>query len=193
MAPYSNIKTVLSLATTGHYRRSDGELIATGRLLLSYVIARSLVAALPRGGQATLSGELKRVGRESPDPPPPQLAPDGRPRPGVGASLGCSRTVIRTLRLRSTQIFRDVRHDSKSSRRSPHGKDTRPVELAHGPATNTPSSQSYALERVAPQRRGDGKEALDHAKLEVSLGDIPAFATFDAFVVRSLRMARVAD
>jgi hypothetical protein len=33
-------------------------------------------------------------------------------------------------------------------------------------------------------------EALDHAELEVSPGDVPAFATFDAFVVRSLRTAR---
>jgi hypothetical protein len=32
--------------------------------------------------------------------------------------------------------------------------------------------------------------ALDHAKLEVSPEDIPAFATFDAYVVRSLRTAR---
>jgi hypothetical protein len=35
--------------------------------------------------------------------------------------------------------------------------------------------------------------ALDHAKLEVSPGDILAFATFDAFVVRSLRTARTAE
>jgi hypothetical protein len=36
-------------------------------------------------------------------------------------------------------------------------------------------------------------EVLDHAKLEVSLENIPALATFDAFVVRSLRTARTAE
>jgi hypothetical protein len=35
--------------------------------------------------------------------------------------------------------------------------------------------------------------ALDHAKLKISPEDIQAFATFDAFVVRSLRTARAAE
>ncbi|HEX5911552.1 MAG TPA: hypothetical protein VFY54_00315, partial [Rubrobacter sp.] len=66
-----------------------------------------------------------------------------------------------------------------------------PVELATGPHDKYfPPSQSYALGRVAPGRRVTVTGALDHAKLEASLGDIPAFATFDAFVVRSLRTAR---
>jgi hypothetical protein len=69
-----------------------------------------------------------------------------------------------------------------------------PVELATGPRDKYfPPSQSYALERIAPERRVTVTGALDHAKLNVSLGDIPAFATFDGFVVRSLRTARVAD
>ena len=33
-------------------------------------------------------------------------------------------------------------------------------------------------------------EALDHAELDPSLGDIPAFVSLDGFVVRSLREAR---
>src|SRR3712207_5194245 len=50
VAPYSNIKTVLNLATTGHYRRRDGELVRyEAAPFLSYVVGRSLVAALPPG------------------------------------------------------------------------------------------------------------------------------------------------
>src|ERR671911_1370076 len=70
VAPYSDIETVLSVATTGHYRRPGGELVRyEATPFLSYVVARSLVAALPPGeDKRTLSGELERAGRESPDP-----------------------------------------------------------------------------------------------------------------------------
>ena len=89
----------------------------------------------------------------------------------------------------------DVRHDLEElSPLAGTGRIRVSVDLATGPRDKYfPTSQSYALERVAPQRRVTVTGALDHAKLEVSLGDIPAFATFDAFVVRSLRTARVAD
>src|SRR5215210_6917495 len=70
VAPYSNIKTVMNVATTGHYRRSGGELVRyEATPFLSYVVARSLVATLPPGeDRRTLSAELERVGRESPHP-----------------------------------------------------------------------------------------------------------------------------
>ena len=43
---------------------------------------------------------------------------------------------------------------------------------------------------MAPQRRVTVTPALDHAELDVSPEDIPAFLTFDGFVVRALRTAR---
>jgi pimeloyl-ACP methyl ester carboxylesterase len=89
----------------------------------------------------------------------------------------------------------EVRHDLEElSPLAGTGRIRVPVELATGPRDKYfPPSQSYALERVAPQRRVTVTGALDHAKLEVSPGDIPAFATFNAFVVRSLRTARTAE
>jgi acetyl esterase/lipase len=46
VAPYSNIKTVLNVATTGHYRRSDGELVRyEATPFLTYVVVRSLRTA----------------------------------------------------------------------------------------------------------------------------------------------------
>src|SRR5919107_2200656 len=70
VAPYSDIRTVINVATTGHYCRSGGELVRyQADPFLSYVIARSLVAALPPGeDRRTLSGELASIDREDPDP-----------------------------------------------------------------------------------------------------------------------------
>ena len=89
----------------------------------------------------------------------------------------------------------EIRHNLEElSPLADTGRISVPVELATGPHDKYfPPSQSYALERVAPQRRVTVTGALDHAKLEISPGDIPAFATFDAFVVRSLRTARTAE
>jgi pimeloyl-ACP methyl ester carboxylesterase len=199
VAPYSNIKTVLSVATTGHYRRSDGELVRyEATPFLSYVVARSLVATLPPGeDRRTLSAELERAGRESPDP---LSGLRSRQTGDLGPS---AKSVVGLLANRDPKGFdalyaalpEKTRHDLEEL--SPLAGTERirvPVELATGPHDKYfPPSQSYALERVAPQRRVTVTEALDHAKLDVSPGDIPAFATFDGFVVRSLQTARAAD
>ncbi|MBA3636740.1 MAG: hypothetical protein H0W57_10025, partial [Rubrobacteraceae bacterium] len=89
----------------------------------------------------------------------------------------------------------EVRHDLEElSPLAGTGRIRVPVELVSGPHDKFfPPSQSYGLGRIAPERRVTVTGALDHAKLDVSLGDIPAFATFDAFVVRSLRTARTQD
>ena len=69
-----------------------------------------------------------------------------------------------------------------------------PVELATGPHDKYfPPSESYRLERVASQRQVTVTGALDHAELNLSPEDIPAFAAFDGFVVRALRGARAED
>jgi pimeloyl-ACP methyl ester carboxylesterase len=199
VAPYSNIKTVLSLATTGHYRRPDGELVRyEATPFLSYVVGRSLVAALPPGeDKRTLAAELERAGRESPDP---LSSLSSRRTDILGAG---AKSVVGLLANRDPERFdalyadlpEEVRHDLEElSPLAGTGRIRVPVELATGPHDKYfPPSQSYALERIAPQRRVTVTGALDHTKLEFSLGDIPAFATFDAFVVRSLRTARTAE
>jgi pimeloyl-ACP methyl ester carboxylesterase len=199
IAPYSDIRTVVNIATTGHYRRSDGELIRyEADSFLPYVIAHSLVAALPPGeDRRTLSGELASIDREDPDPLSGLRA---RRTDDLGPG---ARSVVGLLANRKPERFAalyadlpdDVRNDLEElSPLAGTGRIRVPVELATGPHDKYfPPSQSYALERVAPQRRVTVTEALDHAKLEVSPGDVPAFATFDAFVVRSLRTARTAE
>jgi pimeloyl-ACP methyl ester carboxylesterase len=104
VAPYSNIKTVLNIATTGHYHRPGGEPVRyEADPFLSYVVARSLVAVLPSGeDRLALSAERMTSDRT------------------LGASSGCSQTVIRNASLRSTPISPKMyATTSKSSRRSP--------------------------------------------------------------------------
>ena len=196
VAPFSDIGTVLSVATTAHYRRPDGELVRyRATPFLSYVVARSLVAALPPGeDRRTLSDEISGVGRENPDP-----LHDLRQRPtdDLGPQ---ARSVVRLLANQNPERFEDlcaalpdgVIHDLEDL--SPLAGEERigaPVELATGPHdTYFPPSESYALRRVAPQRRVTVTKALDHAELHASPADIPAFLAFDAFVVRSLRTPR---
>ena len=196
VAPFSNIKTVLSVATTAHYRRPDGKLVPYRAVpFLSYVVARSLVAALPPGrDRRTLSAEIAGVGRESPDP-----LHDIRQRrtDDLGPE---AKSVVRLLANRDPERFDDlyaalpggVRHDLEElSPLAGEKKISAPVELVTGPHDKYfPPSESYALKGVAPQRRVTVTRALDHAELNVTLHDIPAFLTFDGFVVRSLRTSR---
>jgi hypothetical protein len=69
---------------------------------------------------------------------------------------------------------------------------TAPVELASGSRDKYfPISESFAIGRIAADHRVTVTEAIDHS--ELSFSDVPAFARFDGFVVRSLRAARGTD
>ena len=196
VAPFSNIKTVLSVATTAHYRHPDGKLVPyEADPFLSYVVARSLVAALPPGrDRQTLSAEITSVGRETPDP-----LHDLRSRRTDDLGPG-AKSVVRLLANRDPKRFDDlyadlpdgVRHDLEElSPLAGEEKIGAPVELATGPHDKYfPPSQSYRVVRIAPQRTVTVTGALDHAKLKVSPRDIPGFLAFDGFVVRALRTAR---
>jgi acetyl esterase/lipase len=199
VAPFSNIETVLSVATTGHYRRPDGKLVRyEATPFLSYVVARSLVAALPPGeDRRTVSAEIASFGRENPDP-----LRDLRTRrtDDLGPE---AKSVVRLLTNRDPKRFSDlyadlpggVRHELEEL--SPLAGEAHigaPVELATGPHDKYfPPSESYRVERIAPQRRVTVTGALDHADLNVTPRDIPAFVAFDGFVVRSLHAARAED
>jgi len=94
VAPYADIKIVLDVATTGHYRKGGKTVRYEADPFLSYVIARSLISALPPGDdRETLLSELDKVNRLDPEP----LA-NLRDRPsrdlGPGAWWRCSRTRI---------------------------------------------------------------------------------------------------
>ncbi len=198
VAPYSEIRTVLNVATTGHYR--DGGRFRTHEAdpFLSYAIARSLVAALPPSeDRQTLSKELDGVDREDPDP---LAGLRSRPTEGLGPE---ATSVVELLANEDPRRFdalyealpEGVRADLREL--SPLAGEERisaPVEVATGPRDKYfPASESYELGRIAPRRKVTVTRALDHAELDFSLGDAPAFAAFDAFVVRSLREARLEE
>jgi pimeloyl-ACP methyl ester carboxylesterase len=195
VAPYADIRTVLSVATTSHYRRDDGELVRyKAAPFLSYVVARSLIAALPPGeDRQMLQSELEKVDREDPHPlaglrsrPTNDLGPEAR----SVVELLANENPRRYNRLYST-LPTEVRKDLEKF--SPLATKRRvhvPVEVATGPHDKYfPPYESYELKRVAPKRRVTVTGALDHTELNLSLADVPAFAALDAFVVRSLREA----
>ncbi len=196
VAPYSDIRTVVNVATTGHYRDGGGFRRHEADPFLSYAIARSLVAALPPGeDRRTLSGELEGVAREDPNP----LA-GLRSRPAGDLGPGAA-SVVRLLANEDPERFdalygalpERVRADLRElSPLAGTGRIDAPVEVATGPRDRYfPASESYELERVAPGRRVTVTRALDHAELDFSLRDAPDLAAFDGFVVRSLREARL--
>lgn len=195
VAPYADIRTVFSVATTGHYR-NGGELVRyEADPFLSYVAARSLVSRLPPGeDRRTLLAELERVDRLDADPlsvfrdrPLEDLGPEAR---------GVVRLLANTDPERFDGLYAGLpkRARERLEELSPlagSGRVEAPLELASSPEDKYfPVTESYALARIAPDHRVTVTAALDHAELEPSIGELPAFLRFDAFVVRSLREAR---
>jgi pimeloyl-ACP methyl ester carboxylesterase len=198
IAPYTDIRTVLSIATTGYYRDGERYVPYEADPFLSYVIARSLVAAVPcEEDWKKLGSELQKVKRTDPDPlaglrarPTNDLCPEAR-------------RVVQLLANEDPKRFDELYAALPSSirarmeRLSPlawTGQLAAPVELASAPRDQFfPVSESFALARIAPNHRVTVTAALDHANPNPSLDDLPAFASFDGFVVRSLREARLAE
>ena len=197
VAPYSDVRTILNVATTGRYETESGSFVRhEADPFLSYVVARSLVAALPPGDdRQTLTAEIEGVGRENPN----SL---GGLRLRRTEDLGPgARDVVALLANRDPGRFdglyaalpRGVKRDLESF--SPLAGTDRvraPVKIATGPEDKYfPASESHNLEGLAPDLRVTVTPAIDHAELKSSPADVPALVEFDAFVVRSLREARL--
>jgi pimeloyl-ACP methyl ester carboxylesterase len=193
VAPYTDIRTVLNIATTDHYRE-DGEYIPyDAEPFLSYVIAKSLFAALPSGEERDeLRAELEEVDRGDPNPlaglrdrPTEDLSPEAR---------GVVELLANTDPERFDELYAALSPEIRAGMEelSPLAGDERitaPVELVSGDRDKYfPVSESFALDRIAADHRVTVSEAIDHS--EVGFSDIPAFARLDGFVVRSLREAR---
>ncbi|MBA3474487.1 MAG: alpha/beta hydrolase [Rubrobacter sp.] len=196
VAPYTDIRTVLAIATTGQYRQGEEYVSYDADPFLSYVIASSLLAALSSGeDRDELRAELEEVDRLDPNP----LA-GLRDRP-TGDLSPEARSVVELLANTDPERFDELYAALSPEIRagmeelSPLAGDERisaPVELVSGARDKYfPVSESFALGRIATVHRVTVSEAIDHS--EVSFSDIPAFARLDGFVVRSLREARRAE
>jgi hypothetical protein len=193
VAPYTDIRTVLSIATTDHYRE-NGEYVAyDAEPFLSYVIAKSLLAALPSGEERDeLRAEMEEVDRLDPNPlaglrdrPTEDLSPEAR---------SVVELLANTDPERFDELYVALPPEIRAGMEelSPLAGDERisaPVELASGDRDKYfPVSESFAIDSIATEHRVTVSEAIDHS--EVGFSDIPAFARLDGFVVRSLRDAR---
>jgi pimeloyl-ACP methyl ester carboxylesterase len=191
VAPYTDIKTVLDIATTGHYEK-DGRLVRyEADPFLSGAITQSLVSMLPPSeDRETLLEELEEVDRLR-----PEFLTELR---GMGEE---GRSVAELLENEDPRRFDELYAGLPDGMRanldelSPLAGDERvsvPVELISGPQDKYfPVSESHAVERIAPQARVTVTGALDHAELKLSFRELPAFLRINGFVVRSLREARM--
>jgi pimeloyl-ACP methyl ester carboxylesterase len=190
VAPYADVKTLLSIATTGYYEK-DGRLIPyEADPFLPGVTTQSLVSMLPPSEERdTLLDELEEVDRLR-----PEFLTDLR---GMGAG---ARSVAELLANEDPRRFDElyaglpdgVRADLKElSLVAGDERVSEPVELISGPHDRYfPLSETYAVRRIAPQARVSVSEALDHVEPNPSFRDLPAFLRINGFVVRSLRDAR---
>lgn len=194
IAPYSDIRTVLNIATTGYYQDGENLIPYEADSYLSYVVARSGVAMLPPGeDREKLESELDEVGRLDPN----SLA--GLRKRSLDDLGPEARSAVELLANEDPERFGelyaalpdDMR--AKLDRISPLAEEGRidaPVELVSGPQDKYfPISESYAVAGIAPDLRATVTRALDHAELNFSFRDLPAFLSMDGFVVRSLREA----
>ena len=194
LAPYSDLRRVVRLATTGTY--------AVGARLVRYetgpylklAVARSLVANLPPGGdRRALLVALERVDDDSPTPLAVLRRFDRRRLPAE------PRAVVTVLLNRSPRRFDrlyarlSARVRAGIRRLSPLAfarRLTVPVELASSPRDKYfPPAESRALAARAPGVRVTVTGSLDHAVPEPSLSAVRDLIRFDAFVVRGLEKA----
>jgi pimeloyl-ACP methyl ester carboxylesterase len=191
IAPYTDLRKVVRLATTGAY---DG-----GRYdrddYVALAVARSLVAALPPSpGRTTLLRRLEAIDDETDDPlavlrhnPPRGLARAGR----AVVALLVNRDPRRFDRLYATL---PQRMRAGVRRLSPIAGARRlraPVEIATAPHDKYfPVAESRALRRAAPHVDITVTRTLSHAIPEPSPRDVADLFRFDAFVVRVLHGLR---
>jgi pimeloyl-ACP methyl ester carboxylesterase len=191
VAPYTDVKTLLCIATTGYYRKNGRLVPYEADPFLPGVTTQSLVSMLPPSeDRDTLLDELEEVDRLR-----PEFLTDLR---GMGAE---ARSVAELLANEDPRRFDElyaglpdgVRADLKElSPLAGDGRVSAPVEMISGPQDKYfPLSETYAVRRIAPQARISVTEALDHVEPTPSFRDLPAFLRVNSFVVRSLREARL--
>lgn len=192
LAPYTSLRKVIRLATTGSYAGTRYAADPYVRL----AVGRSLAAGVGGADGAALLDALEAVDDEDPRP----LAPLRSAPPALLTRVG--RVVLALLLNRDPEKFdrlyarlpRGVR--AYVSRLSPLGRAGRlraRVELASAPDDKYfPIAESRALARAAGGTDVSVTETttLSHALPDPSFGAIGDVFRFDGFVVRVLKEAR---
>ncbi|WP_162924658.1 alpha/beta hydrolase family protein [Rubrobacter indicoceani] len=195
VAPYTDIRTILALATTAHYEL-DGRMVPyRSEPLLSYAVARSTISALDPGeGREALLSEMDAVNR---DDPAPLTALRNYPTEDLGPE---ARSVVSLLANQDPERFGELYADLPSSvkadmeKLSPidgAGQLEAPVELVSGSRDRYfPVSESYQLRQVVPERVVTVTEVLDHSELSISLATLPDLLELNAFAGRAMENLR---
>ena len=194
VAPYTDLRDVVRLATTGFHGEQGTLLRYEVRPFVTLVAARSLAAALPEArGRRELLADLRAIADAD-------AAARTRVRASGLRARGPARALVALLRNRDPRrfdaLFAALPASVRASIRqlSPIHRARAvcaPVELVSAPHDKYfPPAESRAFVSRARDARLTISETLQHADLELSLGQLADFARLDAFVVRSLRRAR---
>jgi pimeloyl-ACP methyl ester carboxylesterase len=197
IAPYTSLRKVILLATTGYYPARGEALRYDADPYVRLAVARSLAVALPSGAdRRVLVRRLEAVDDDDPRPlarlrtAPPTLRSAGARRM---AALLLNRDPARFESLYA-RLPRSLR--IAIERLSPVAQADRlqsPVELASAPNDKYfPLEESRALERAATGTdvAVTSTRTLSHVLPEFSLGGMGDLLRFDGFVVRVLKEAR---
>jgi acetyl esterase/lipase len=196
IAPYTDLKEVVRLATTGYHREGDRLVRRPFEPFLALVLARSLAALLPEGpGVAELREELAGVDDDHPDPLAPLRAtPSGALGPAAEPFLALVRN---RDPVRFDALWQRLPAETRATadRLSPLARADAlraPVELASSSADRYfPVGQARALARASLLVRLTVTDAFSHAVPRPSLADPGDVWRFNAWAVRSLRAARL--
>lgn len=191
IAPYTNLRNVVRLATTGAY--GNGTYDRDDYVELA--VARSLVAALPAGrGRDRLLGRLERIDDDTDEP---LASLRGSPPRGLDRA---GRAVLALLLNRDPgrfdRLYGRLPHATRIGirRLSPIVAARRlraPVAVASAPHDKYfPVAESRALARAAPDVDVTVTRSLSHAIPEPSLRAVVDLFRFDGFVVRALHGLR---
>ena len=194
IAPFTDLRKVMMLATTGVYRDGAGVMSAYPTPpLLPVGLARSLAAMLPATPAATgLADTLRTLDPTSDDP----LAPL---RTGPLDPLDRAASSVRRLLANQDPSRFDDLHDALPDEiqdtieaLSPVCVATRiraPIEIASAPRDKYfPVAESFALASTG-RAHVTITPALAHAKPRLALESVNGFARLDGFFVRSLAAA----
>ncbi len=194
IAPYTDLREVMLLATTGYHRQGGRLVRYEAKPFMALVIARSLVAALPPGvDRAVLLDRLRGVADD-----------DRRPlhvlRRPLAVPLGReARALLLLLRNRDPGRFDrlfsalSARQRAGIRRLSPlyRARFLRaPLELVTAPHDKYfPPDESRLLVRRAPRARLTVTTTLGHAVPRLSVDDLAGLLRLNGVIVRALHAA----
>jgi len=194
VAPYTDIRNVFQLATTGTYREGeDVRAYEPAEGYLALVAARSLARLLPEGpDRERMSTALRAVSDTDPDP---LAVLDRLDRQTSSADADA---VITLLANRDPHRFDELWKALPTSTRegmesispaSGRRPIDAPVELVTAPRDKYFPVAELTTPRLSERHRVTVTGALQHGDPTVSLSRLGDLARLDAFVVRSLRAA----